>query len=71
MCLHESKKCDRCNEVFECKAGNIAQCQCYPALLTVEERDFIGERFADCLCFICLMRLKQEYIGGKEEPDFK
>lgn len=54
MCKHEEKKCPRCNTSFECKPGNIGQCQCYGIVMTQEERVFIAEKYNDCLCVRCL-----------------
>ena len=43
--------------VFECKPGNIGQCQCYEAVLTVAQRASIAEDYSDCLCVQCLKEL--------------
>ena len=61
MCLHESKTCPRCNDAFECKPGNISQCHCFEIVLTLEERVYIDQKFADCLCNHCICELKKEY----------
>jgi hypothetical protein len=53
--------------MFECKAGTIAQCQCYAVKLTFEERLYIEEKFADCLCSACLQQLTNEYNIFKEK----
>lgn len=58
MCKHEEKYCPRCRAPFECKVGDIAQCQCYGVALTLEEKAFMEERYEDCLCRNCLMELK-------------
>jgi hypothetical protein len=67
MPLHEVKTCERCNAAFECKAGDIAHCQCNTIQLSVEERTFIEERYKDCLCANCLLQLKGRYILFKEK----
>jgi len=67
MCNHEEKKCSRCKSSFECRVGNIVQCQCYGIALNVEERAFIEERYNDCLCRDCLLELKQRYILFREK----
>jgi adenosylcobinamide kinase / adenosylcobinamide-phosphate guanylyltransferase len=59
MCKHEEKDCPRCQAAFECKVGDIIQCQCYGIGLTIEERAFVEERFEDCLCRNCLLELKR------------
>jgi len=61
MCKHEEKKCPRCNNPFECKVGDVMHCQCYGITFTTEEKAFIEERYADCLCRNCLLELKQRY----------
>lgn len=58
---HEQKKCSRCNALFECKIGNIADCQCNEIQLSYEERAFIENKFVDCLCIDCLHVLRYEY----------
>jgi len=67
MCKHEEKYCPRCREAFECKVGDITQCQCYGVRLTQEERSFIDARYQDCLCRKCLGELQQRYILFKEK----
>jgi hypothetical protein len=68
MCKHEQKNCPRCNTAFECKAGNIAQCQCSGIQLTLEERVYAESKFEDCLCVNCLQALQREYEFFKEKP---
>src|SRR5687768_16191708 len=60
MCQHETRNCPRCGKGFECKPGNITQCQCYGVRLTDEERTFISQRYGDCLCRECLVLLKNK-----------
>ena len=57
MCKHEEKKCPRCNVIFECKPGNVGQCQCGEVALTIKQRADIAEQFTDCLCVGCLKEL--------------
>ncbi|MFT4154782.1 cysteine-rich CWC family protein [Parafilimonas sp.] len=66
MPVHEEKVCPRCGCVFECKAGDITQCQCYGIQFSLEERVFIEERYRDCLCADCLLELKNRYVLFKE-----
>jgi nicotinate-nucleotide--dimethylbenzimidazole phosphoribosyltransferase len=62
MASHEIKKCERCGALFECKVGNIPECQCYAVQLTEGEKAYISEkRYGDCLCAACLHNLKQQY----------
>ena len=58
---HEYTYCPRCQKEFECKVGNILECQCSQVQLTYEERIYIEHKYADCLCKDCLQALQQEY----------
>ena len=70
MPQHEIKNCPRCNNTFECKAGDINHCQCNFIELNIEERCFIEDRYADCLCAACLHQLKNRYMFFKEKYFF-
>jgi hypothetical protein len=67
MPSHEAKNCPRCNNLFECKVGDISHCQCSGIKLSVEERAFVEQRYSDCLCEKCLYELKNKYIFFKEK----
>jgi len=67
MCQHENKICPRCNASFECKVGNISQCQCSTVKLSVEERNYIQSLFTDCLCGDCLVAMKKIYYNASKE----
>jgi hypothetical protein len=67
MCKHEEKYCPRCRAAFECKVGDISQCQCFGIGLTAEEKTFLEERYEDCLCRACLTELKQRYVLFREK----
>jgi len=67
MPKHEQKSCPRCGSAFECKAGDISNCQCNSMVLTVEETAFIEMRYNDCLCAVCLADLQNKYILFKEK----
>jgi hypothetical protein len=60
MPLHEMKQCVRCNKHFECKVGNVTECQCNQIQLTYEEQSYIESKFTDCLCINCLALLRYE-----------
>ena len=64
---HEQKNCPRCNKVFEFKAGDIANCQCYGININHEERAYIETRFNDCLCAGSLAELQQKQTLFKEK----
>ncbi len=71
MCKHETKNCPRCGIAFECKAGNIAQCQCCGIELNAEQRAYIEQRYNDCLCRDCLQYLSNELNLFKEKYIFR
>jgi hypothetical protein len=53
----EPKYCPRCQAPFECKVGNISQCQCNGIRLTAEDKDYIASNYTDCLCRACLLAI--------------
>lgn len=67
MSQHETKACPRCGKGFECKPGNITQCQCYGIQFRDEEKAFIEQRYNDCLCRNCLGELKNQVELFKEK----
>ncbi len=67
MPAHEQKSCPRCNKPFECKVGDITNCQCNCITITPEERNFIEARYNDCLCADCLKALQNKYTLFKEQ----
>jgi hypothetical protein len=71
MCMHEDKYCPRCSKPFECKVGNITQCQCYGVQLAVEERAYIDSLFTDCVCRACLLQMKNDFIHFKNQFIFQ
>ncbi|MDF2380007.1 cysteine-rich CWC family protein [Nostoc ellipsosporum NOK] len=60
MSCHEQRKCPRCGNGFECKPGNITECQCFGIALTDEQRSWIEQKYSDCLCRDCLQHLQQQ-----------
>ncbi len=67
MCQHENKICPKCNISFECKVGNISQCQCTTVDLSVEERNYIQSNYSDCLCANCLLSMKNMHHNASKE----
>jgi hypothetical protein len=59
MSLYETKYCPRCRKPFECKPGNITQCQCFEVELSSLELELIRDVYDDCLCVDCLLELKE------------
>jgi len=66
MSSHEIKYCPRCLKPFECKPGNITQCQCFEVKLTSKELEFIKEMYDDCLCVDCLKELQNRFRKFKD-----
>ncbi len=62
---HELKYCPRCNSTFECKVGSVVLCQCSAVKLNQEERDYINNKYEDCLCAACIESLRSEYNQEK------
>ena len=69
MCKHEEKYCPHCNAVFECKVGNVSNCQCAGISFSEEERKFIAAKYSDCLCAKCMLQLKSAYIIARREHE--
>ena len=61
MHKHEDKICGNCGIAFECKVGNITQCQCYEVCLSNEEQQYISKQFTGCICINCIKALRTEY----------
>lgn len=70
MSKHEEKSCPRCGVKFECKVGDITNCQCYGVELTAGEEAFITQSYSDCLCRNCLLQLKSRYSLFTEQKIF-
>lgn len=67
MCKHEKKICLRCQSGFECKVGDVINCQCYGIELSKEEESFIHSNYQDCVCRNCLLQLKSRYLAFLEK----
>jgi hypothetical protein len=65
MNKHEQKYCPRCTQLFECKVGNIAQCQCAAIHLTTEQLGHINTKYTDCLCAACMLEERSLYNRTK------
>ena len=59
---HEQKNCPRCETAFQCKVGDIANCQCSQFTLNAGEIAFMEELYDDCLCITCIHELKRRYV---------
>jgi len=58
---HEIITCERCGLTVECRANASIKCQCSAVNLSIEEMQYINERYDACLCAACLNELKSEY----------
>lgn len=56
---HEIKICQRCENSFECKVGDVANCQCSTVSVTAAANDFLEKTDYDCLCKKCLSTITQ------------
>ena len=67
MSLHETKYCPRCSKPFECKPGNITQCQCFGVPISLYDLELIKDAYEDCLCRDCLLELNDKFKNNKGE----
>ena len=51
------KTCQRCNNPFTCKPNDIAHCECSKIFLSEKMKEFLAEKFTDCLCVKCLIEI--------------
>lgn len=59
MATHEPKYCPRCNALFECKPGDVANCQCSEVAVSESVRLILEQSYwEDCLCKQCLSHLE-------------
>lgn len=56
---HEEKFCKRCGSRFECKVGDITNCQCNSVQLSECTIDFLSRTDYGCLCRNCLVEIDQ------------
>ena len=55
------KVCERCGTGFECRAGDIPNCECNGIEITGKEIDYSKAKYRDCLCVNCLREIGQTY----------
>lgn len=58
MRKHEEKYCPICNSLFECKVGDVINCQCNAIQLTDADRNFLSKTTFDCVCINCLKKIQ-------------
>ncbi|MFT3903595.1 MAG: cysteine-rich CWC family protein [Niabella sp.] len=68
MTKHEQKYCPRCNASFECKVGDVANCQCSTVKVCEDTWRFLRKTNYDCLCRNCLKEIDQMVRFNKEHP---
>jgi hypothetical protein len=69
--MHSQKDCPVCGKKFECRAGDIVNCQCFSIFLTAEESLAIGSFFGDCLCADCIAGMKKKFFESQKESNQK
>ena len=69
MQKHEAIPCERCETRIECKANTITKCECSIVQLNLNETQYISEIFEGCLCTVCLLELKKEYLDSIASAD--
>ncbi|MCP4442665.1 MAG: cysteine-rich CWC family protein [Aureispira sp.] len=47
------KTCSKCQQEFECKSDDVANCHCSKVTLTKEQLAAL-KQYSDCLCPTCL-----------------
>lgn len=65
---HETKACGRCGDLFECKVGDVVNCQCSQVQLSPETFEFLANTHFDCLCSKCLVEIDKMLKQAKEIP---
>lgn len=65
MTKHEQKTCPHCQTHFECKSGDITNCQCEMVILNQQHRDYIYSHYDDCLCASCMRKMRSEFNVGQ------
>jgi len=59
MTKHEIKICPHCSRQFECKVGDVVNCQCSILTLSAETHTFLDKTDFDCLCVSCLGKFNE------------
>ncbi len=48
------KKCQKCNQEFDCRHDEILECHCVRVPLNKKALQYLKENYKDCLCNKCL-----------------
>ncbi|MDQ2864399.1 MAG: cysteine-rich CWC family protein [Bacteroidota bacterium] len=65
MDKHEEKYCPKCHNIFICKMGDIANCQCNTGEISEAAREFLSHTYFDCLCKDCLAKINYDVKMAK------
>jgi hypothetical protein len=67
---HETIVCKRCGSQFECKVGDVNNCQCSTVSLSDATRKFLANTHFGCLCAGCLTDIEGKVLltKGKSFP---
>lgn len=66
MQKHEEKYCPKCNGYFECRMGDVTNCQCSTVQLNQETVQFLSQTYFDCLCKNCLAKIDNDVKVSKK-----
>lgn len=64
---HELKSCERCGKYFECKPGDITHCQCFGITISIEAKEWMANKYTDCICSTCMLTLNNPPVLFKEK----
>lgn len=64
---HEPKICERCNQPFECKPGDITHCQCFGTTMSAEAKEWMATKYTDCICSTCMLALNNPAVLFREK----
>jgi hypothetical protein len=62
----KDKYCPKCNELFICNVGDIANCQCNTIYLNDDVRQFLAKTNFNCLCVNCLKKIGADVESAKD-----
>jgi len=65
---HETIVCKRCGLQFECKVGDVGNCQCSTVSLSGVTRKFLDNTYFGCLCANCLIEIEKKVLEIEGKP---
>lgn len=66
MPKHETECCPRCGILFECKVGDVMNCQCSQVVVSPKTYLFLEETEYGCLCKNCLSDIDRMVLMAEE-----